>query len=62
MADKMMYIVHTHSPMIIHKITPSVDFILWLKRLDTQLDKSIHQKSPKLLSQQKRKQKNWGLV
>ena len=44
------------SPMIIHKITPSVDYNKWLKRLDTQLNDptnhySLIKKSPNLLSQ-----------
>ena len=38
------------STMMIHKITPSVDFNLWLKHLNTQLNKPNSQKSPKLLS------------
>ena len=53
MADKFMY-----SPMIIHKITPSVDHNKWFKRKDTQVHESTNQnfkKSPKLLSQQMRK-------
>ena len=32
----------------IYKITPSVDCNKWLKRLDTQLDKSINQNSSKV--------------
>ena len=30
------------SPMIIHKITPSVDYNQWLKRFDTQFNKSTN--------------------
>ena len=30
-------------PIMIHKITPSVDYKLWLKRLDTQLDEPNNQ-------------------
>ena len=46
------------SPMVIHKIIPSVDYNKWLKRLDTQLNELTNQnsiKSPKLLSQLIRK-------
>ena len=46
MADKLM-----QSPMLIHKVTPSVDYNWWLKRLDTQLNKPVNQnliKVPKL--------------
>ena len=31
--------------MLIHKITPSVDYNYWLKRLDTQLNKTTNQNS-----------------
>ena len=44
--------------MMIHKITPSLDYNWWLKRLDTQLYKpnnQMHKMSPKLLNQQIRK-------
>ena len=37
---KIMYI-----PMMIHKITPTVDYNLWLKRLDTQLNEPSNQNS-----------------
>ena len=46
------------SPMMIHKITASVNWNYWLKCLNTQLDELTNQnllKSPKLLSQQIRK-------
>ena len=55
-ADKFMYCT---SPMMIHKITPSVDFDYWMKRLDTQLNESTNQnsiKNPKVII------KLWGLV
>ena len=38
-------------PMLIHKITPSVDNRYWLKRLDTQLKETTNQKSLKFLSE-----------
>ena len=44
--------------MMIHQITPFVDYNYWLKRLETQLMKSTNQNPmevPKLLSQQIRK-------
>ena len=51
--------------MMIHKITPSVDYNLWLKRLVTQLNQNSI-KVPKVvnLNQQikKRLLKLWGLV
>ena len=34
--------------MMIHKIIPSVDYNLWLKRLDTQLNKPTYQNSLKV--------------
>ena len=34
--------------MLIHKIIPSVDYDYWLKLLDTQLNKYIHQNSFKV--------------
>ena len=34
--------------MIIYKITPFVDYIFWLKRLDTQLNESTNQNSIKV--------------
>ena len=45
------------SSMMIHKITHSVDFNKWLKRLSTQLNKPIKilLKSPRLLSQRIKK-------
>ena len=33
--------------MMIHQITPSVDYNLWLKRLDTQLNEQTNQKFTK---------------
>ena len=33
--------------MLKHKITPSVDYNIWLKRLDTQLNKPSNQNSVK---------------
>ena len=36
-------------PMLIHKITHSVDYDWWLKRLDTQLDKPTNQNPLKAL-------------
>ena len=53
MADKLMQF-----PIIMHKIPPYVDYNLWLKRLNTQLNKPTNEmslKSPKLLSQRIRK-------
>ena len=44
--------------MIIYKITPTVDYNQWLKRLNTQLIEATNQNSlkpPKLLSQRRRK-------
>ena len=41
MADKLMYT----SPMMICKITHSVDFNKWLKRLNTQLNERTNQNS-----------------
>ena len=35
--------------MIKHKITPSVDYDLWLKRLHTQLNEPTHKNSIKVL-------------
>ena len=56
------------SPMILHKITPSVEYHLWLKRLDTQLNKPTNQntlKGPKIDKQTIKKMfffyKLWGL-
>ena len=43
MIDKLMYI-----PNDIHKIIPSVDYNLWLKRLNTELNKPTNQNSIKL--------------
>ena len=43
MAEKIMYI-----PMMIHKIAPTVDYNLWLKRLDTQLNEPSNQDSIKV--------------
>ena len=45
MADKLMYIPNV----LIHKITLSVDYIWWLKRLDTQLN---NKQSKSILSPQ----------
>ena len=42
LADKLMYCT---SPIMIHKITPSVDYNWLLKRLDTQLHETTN-KSP----------------
>ena len=55
-----MYNVHYTSPMMTNEITPSVDYNLWLKRLDIQLSNS--NSNSKLLSQRIRKQyyKNLG--
>ena len=36
------------SPMIIHKITPSVDYDKWLKHLDNQLHEPTNQNSIKV--------------
>ena len=36
------------SLMLIHKITPSVDYNLWLKRLDPQLTEPTNQNSKKI--------------
>ena len=41
--------VYGTSPSMIHKITTSVDYNWWLKRLDTQLDKPSNQNSIKVL-------------
>ena len=38
--------------MIIYKFTPSADYNLWLKCLDTQLNEPTNRKSQKLLNQQ----------
>ena len=35
--------------MVIHKITPSVDYNHWLKCLDTQLNEPTYQKVPKVV-------------
>ncbi len=46
------------TPMMINKISPSVDYNHWLKRFNTQLSKQTNKNSinsPKLLSQQIRK-------
>ena len=37
------------SPMMIHKIIPSVDYSWWLKRLDIQLNEPTKQSSIKVL-------------
>ena len=34
--------------MMIHKITPSVDYKMWLKRLDNQVNKPTNQNSIKV--------------
>ena len=44
MTDNLMYI-----PMMIHKITPSVDYNQFLKLLDTQLNEPTNQNSMKVL-------------
>ena len=36
------------SPMMIHKITPSLDYNWWFKHLDTQLNESTNQNSRKV--------------
>ena len=44
--------------MIIHKIIPSVDYNLWLKRLNSQLNKSTNQntiKVPKVIDSTNKK-------
>ena len=51
MADKFMYIY----PMMIHKITTSVDENYWLKRLNTQFNESTNQNSVVQPSQRLRK-------
>ena len=46
------------STMIIHKITPSIDYNLWFKRLDTQLNEPTNQnwiKVPKVVKPTKKK-------
>ena len=43
--------------MMIHKITPYVDYNLWLKRLDTQLNESADQNSLKVLKVAKQTKK-----
>ena len=45
MANKLMYTTN----MMIHKITPSVDYNKCLKRLDTQLNESTNQNLEKCL-------------
>ena len=45
MANKLMYIVY---PMLIHKITPSLEYNHWFKRLDTQLNELTNQNSIKV--------------
>ena len=45
--------------MLIHKITPYVDYIKWLKRMDTQFNKPTNQNSlkvPKVMKLRIRKQ------
>ena len=44
MVDKLKYIPNDD----IYKITPYVDYNLWLKRLDTQLKEPTNQKVPKV--------------
>ena len=54
--------------MMIHKITPSVDYNYWLKRLDTQLNETTNQNLIKVLkvvrptNEEKVIVKPWGLV
>ena len=55
------------SPMIIRKITPSVDYNQWLNRLDTKLNEPTNQNSLKVPevvdpTNKKVKIKLWGLV
>ena len=57
------------SPMMIHKITSSVDYNWWLKHLDIQLNEPTNQISiiiPKVVKQTNNKKilfvKLWGLV
>ena len=57
MQDRQWQVHLSTSPMMTHKITPSVDYNLWLKRLDTQLNELTNQ-IPKLLSQRIRKRYN----
>ena len=45
MAERLM-----SSLMMFHKITPSVDYNLWLEHLDTQLIEPTKQKSPRMLN------------
>ena len=44
MVDKLMYCTCT-TPLMIHKITPYIDYLLWLIRLDTQLNVPTNQGS-----------------
>ena len=47
--------------MIIHRITPSVDYNYWLKRLDTQLNETTNQNSIKVAKVDKpTNNKNFG--
>ena len=46
--DKTMVNELCTSPMMIHKITPSVDYNKWFKRLDTQSNKPTNQNSIKV--------------
>ena len=49
--DRMRF-VHFYictSPMMIHKIIPSVDYNEWSKRLDTQLNETANQNSTKVV-------------
>ena len=49
--------------MLIHQITPSVDYNLWLIRLDTQLKKPTNQnllKVPKVVKPTNKKTLNFG--
>ncbi len=53
MADKLMYITNDE-----YKITPSVDYNKWIKRLDTQLNEPTNQnaiKDPKVVKQTNKK-------
>ena len=47
--------------MMIHKITPSVHYNLWLKRLDTQLNEPTNQSPQNLQSSSKQKNKKSSL-
>ena len=55
MADKFM-----KSPILIHKINPSIDYNYWLRSLDTQLNQNS-MKVPKV-DKPTNKKKMWGLV